>query len=295
MLYIFLFFVCLSGISIRIESFTIKRCFNRQNLSPTFKRSLELPTMRQTSSSSSSYIIHFSSSNGLSLKNPSAALSAGVMAIFAILCNRLAIDLDQVTDVQSRADILSVIACSAVLLNALSESAIEARERDPVGLVGYSLRKPIISMNKNEHSILEDSLLGTKLEWLCSNLIDSTPVTSLHIIKQNGCVLCRAGIIGERDDFNSNLPLDMKAMPILSKCLITNDVIYLPDLQILPGKVEFLYLPVNCQSVLLLPFADEDGITTNMAVMGTNQAKSLRLTDLEKIRSSFRTFLNNAC
>jgi hypothetical protein len=49
--------------------------------------------------------------------------------------------------------------------------------------------------------------------------------------------------------------------------------------QILPGKVEFDYLPINCQSVLILP-------VNNGAV------KILKLKDLNRIRSLVAIFKN---
>lgn len=55
-------------------------------------------------------------------------------------------------------------------------------------------------------------------------------------------------------------------MPILQKALRLSEEVYLPDLQILPGKVEFSYLPINCQSVLILPLPDGGAVA-----MGTNQ------------------------
>ena len=56
-----------------------------------------------------------------SIRSPGLSIGAGVTGIFVLLANRLSVDLDKVTDVQSRADIISVIACSALLLNVLSE------------------------------------------------------------------------------------------------------------------------------------------------------------------------------
>ena len=60
-------------------------------------------------------------------------------------------------------------------------------------------------------------------------------------------------------------------MPILEKALRLSEEVYLPDLQILPGKVEFSYLPINCQSVLVLPLPGSGAV-----VMGTNQGKRVR-------------------
>ena len=57
--------------------------------------------------------------------------------------------------------------------------------------------------------------------------------------------------------------------------------VYLPDLQILPGKVEFYFLPANAQSLVILPLQSAGGAV----VISTNQAKVLRLSDLQKIRA----------
>jgi Cofactor assembly of complex C subunit B, CCB2/CCB4 len=57
--------------------------------------------------------------------------------------------------------------------------------------------------------------------------------------------------------------------------------------QILPGKVEFTYLPINCQSVLVLPLP-----SGGAAVMGTNQAKVLKLNDLNRVRSVVNIYKN---
>lgn len=83
--------------------------------------------------------------------------------------------------------------------------------------------------------------------------------------------------------------------------------------QILPGKVEFSYLPINCQSVLVLPApvppqsaappagaaaaaaaagadADADDEAVGAIVVGTNQAKNLKFADLNRIRSAASVF-----
>lgn len=206
------------------------------------------------------------------IKNPVTSLTAGGVGVMIILFNRLGIDLDKVTDVQSRADILAVVACSAVLLNALSETEVEARERDAVALVGYSLRKPLVASTRTERA--------SSLEWLSRTLLNTTPATSVHLIDADGCVACRAGVVGQGDDLDREA-IDMGSRPILGKCLSQREEVYLPDLQILPGKVEFSYLPINCQSVMILPWD-----ATGAAIIATNKAKSLKLVDIAKIRAS---------
>ena len=206
-----------------------------------------------------------------SLKTNTFSLATGSLGITLLLVNRISIGLEGVSDLQSRADLLAVVACSAVLLNALSETEIEARDREAVGLVGYSLRKPVVFTPKNDG--------GNEIEWLCNTVVGPTPATSLHIIDSQGKVSCRAGVVGMGDTLEDD-NIDITNMPILQKAL-NGEEVYLPDLQILPGKVEFQYLPINCQSVLILPMSNQ-----RAAVLGTNQAKSIKLDDIAKIRSS---------
>ena len=74
----------------------------------------------------------------------------------------------------------------------------------------------------------------------------------------------------------------MSKMPILQKVLQGGDEVYLPDLQILPGKVEFSYLPINAQSLVILPFATGGG---SAVVVATNQAKVMKVADLGRLRA----------
>ena len=70
----------------------------------------------------------------------------------------------------------------------------------------------------------------------------------------------------------------------------TGEEVYLPDIQILPGKVEFSYLPINFQSVAIIPLSGSDGAggakPRGALVIGTNQAKVMRVPDLNKIRAT---------
>jgi hypothetical protein len=72
-------------------------------------------------------------------------------------------------------------------------------------------------------------------------------------------------------------------MTILNKALDNKEEVYLPDLQILPGKIEFTYLPINAQSVLVLPLNFKDN-SKNAIIISTNQAKIFKLNDLARIR-----------
>ena len=202
------------------------------------------------------------------------------MRVTIILFNRLGIDLDKVTDVQS---ILAVVACSAALLNAPSETKVEARARDPMGLVGDGLRKPLVQASRADKS---------GLAWWSQIILDNTPATSLLLIEAHGTVACRASVVGSSDvvdgssSSSRSVPRCTATMLILNKVLGAggsggHEEVYLPDVQILPSKKEISFLPLNCQSVLVLPWGDGGA-----AVLGTNRAKSIRLGDMAKIRAS---------
>ena len=209
-----------------------------------------------------------------SIKSSSLSIGAGCMGIFILLANRLSVDMERITDVQSRADIISVIACSALLLNVLSEQDIVARDRDPVPLVGFALRTPLIDtevLTAAEQEITR---------WYITSILDATPATSVHVIHQ-GLVVGRGGVVGQGDSRTLRLSEAWDRMPIVQRTLSGGEEVYLPDLQILPGKVEFsAYLPVNAQSVVVLPLAAQSAV-----VVATNQAKALKLSDLAKIRA----------
>ena len=106
-----------------------------------------------------------------------------------------------------------------------------------------------------------------------STILATTPATSVHIVSSAAAVLARGGVVGTGDDRTSSAlgNAGRSGMPILEKALRLSEEVYLPDLQILPGKVEFSYLPINCQSVLVLPLPGSGAV-----VMGTNQGKRVR-------------------
>ena len=209
-----------------------------------------------------------------SIRSPGLSTGAGVTGIFVLLANRLSVDLDKVTDVQSRADIISVVACSALLLNVLSDSDIEARDRSPVPLMGYALPSPLLAEGEALNAMQRNTAL-----WAIESILKTTPATSVHIVRNEKQVVARGGVIGLRDDKAPSFTLDPN-MSIFDKAITQGEEVYLPDLQILPGKIEFNFLPANAQSLVILPLQAAGGAV----VISTNQAKVMRLNDLQKIR-----------
>lgn len=244
--------------------------------SPKFRTSPLLMLKDEVSSKKQSLLQIF--------RDQGLSVGAGVTGIFVLLANRLSVDLDKVTDVQSRADIISVVACSALLLNVLNESDIEARDRLPVPLMGYALPQPLLSES------LEPLQSKTAL-WAIQTILRMTPATSVHVVLNQSEVVARGGVIGLDDEKLSSFQFQdtESKMGIFYKSVTEGEEVYLPDLQILPGKIEFGFLPANAQSLVILPFTPQShsGIDTRgngALVISTNQAKVLRLVDLQKIR-----------
>lgn len=221
------------------------------------------------------------------VRSQGLSIGVGVTGIFILLVNRLSVDLDKVTDVQSRADIISVVACSALLLNVLSETDIEARDRAPVPLMGYALPSPLIATGDALNEVQSNAI-----SWAIDTILRTTPATSVHIVRKLNEVVGRGGVVGLSDDRSPSFALggqteaELEAnMGIYYKAVSTGEEVYLPDLQILPGKSEFGFLPANAQSLVILPLASRSpGAPRGAMVISTNQAKVLRMTDLQKIR-----------
>jgi hypothetical protein len=204
------------------------------------------------------------------INSPNVGIAVGLMGILGILVNRFSVSIDYIDDVQSRVDILGIVGCAAVLLNAFSEQEVETKEREAVPLVGFALKEPKVEDSQNDRA-------KSIVRWAINTLLSTTEATSVHIIDSDK-IVGRGGVIGRGDNMSvSQLPLE--TMPILVDAIVKAEEIYLPDLQILPGKIEFSYLPINAQAVLIIPIKDKAIVTA------TNKAKSLRIIDILRTRS----------
>lgn len=229
------------------------------------------------------------------VSDPLVSLGAGSAGLMVLLFNRLgSLGLDSVSDVQSRTDILSVIACSSLLLSVLSDQDITTKDREAVALVGYALQRARLA----ETLTLPESAV----QWCVDALLEGSPANSVLLLEQTAnaggdwTVVAAGGVVGGGIGPSGPLPsVPRLSAKILTQALQTGEV-YLPDLQILPGKIEFSYLPVNCQSVLVLPVKPSGGETESagdrgaVLVVGTNQAKALKFRDLTKIRNLLQVF-----
>ena len=144
----------------------------------------------------------------------------GVGGLFALLLNR--ISLDAVSDIQSRSDIIGVMSCSAILLNAISERNIEANSRQPVALFGYSIKSPVFipDLESNEKSCIN---------WIMEALLETQAVTSVCVVKD--CEII--GAVGVVATSNILQKIKIENKPILNRVLEKSEEVYLPDLQVI--------------------------------------------------------------
>ena len=161
--------------------------------------------------------------HSLNFRDPNIGLGAGVGGLLILLINRFT--LSDISDIQSRADIIAVVSCSALLLNALSNQEIEAKDRDPVPLVGYALNRCVSDDNL-------PALVKESIAKCCEATLTSTPCKSIFVL-WDGRVVARAGIIGSAEYAKIDV-MDLKRMPILQKSMSDGSEVYLPDLQVPP-------------------------------------------------------------
>jgi len=156
------------------------------------------------------------------------------------------------SDIQSRSDILSVMACSALLLNVLSDQDFTTRERDKVALVGYSFKVPYLASKA--------AAIADQLTWLLSSVTKIEPVTSVHVFDDDFNLLGATGVV--HSTFARNIPSGLlDKSPILTQALDENQEVYLPDLQVcllLPLQIACIFLAYLC--CLLLDFTGEGRI-----------------------------------
>lgn len=164
-------------------------------------------------------------------------LIIGSLAGTLLLINRLlTVDL---TASQARSDALGIIEGAALLLIGFLWQQIQPKSPEKVTLIGetgFELA-PELSV-----------AVQTELAW-ASHLLLTNTVTRSLVIYYDGKTILRRGVLG----INSQL----KPGVIVSKVLEKQKPIYLVNLNIYPGKVEFDYLPENTQGIICQPIGEK--------------------------------------
>ena len=152
---------------------------------------------------------------------------------------------------QARSDVVGVILSAFLILTGLLWQQIQPRPPDTVKLIGESGFELLPELSE---------IVKTELAWASSLLLTNT-VTRTVIIWYQGKVLLRRGI----------LPPESQIKPgaILKRVLDKQKLIYLVDLKVYPGRIEFNYLPENTQGVICQPISNN-----GVMILGANAPRS---------------------
>lgn len=197
------------------------------------------------------------------LTGPEFSIALGVSILLAVLTNRLATP--ELIDSQARTDILGVMASGGLITNGVYLLDLNVKTAEEVTLVGRFLQEYSPSLVPSARR---------DLQWLAESLLLASPTTTV-VVYRGGQALARVGVVGES-------PVVQDA-PILQRCIREGKYgreLYLPALQVLPGKIEFDYLPENCQGVLMQPVLDGSAVV----IIGTNRARAFSPKDIAWIK-----------
>lgn len=143
------------------------------------------------------------------------------------------------TNSQARSDALGVILCGVLILTGLIWQQVQPKLPDSVQLIG------------EEGFELEPSLpepVKTELAW-ASHLLLTNTVTRSLVVWYEGKVLLRRGILAPKKEVTPGA--------IIKRVLEKQKPVYLVNLKLYPGSIEFNYLPENTQGLICQPLGDK--------------------------------------
>jgi hypothetical protein len=167
-------------------------------------------------------------------------LVAGWLGGTLLLLNRLLTP--ALSESQARSDVMGVVLSALLILTGLLWQRVKPIAPGAVVLIG------------EEGFELDDSLpetLKTELAWASHLLLTNTVTRSLVVYRQ-GKILLRRGVLAPK--------AEVAPGPILKRVLETGKPVYLVNLAIYPGRIEFDYLPENTQGVICQPMGDQGAL-----------------------------------
>ena len=173
----------------------------------------------------------------------------GGLAGILLLTNRM-LTL-QLTESQARSDAVGVILSAVLILTGLLWQQVQPRSPDAVDLIGEQGFELLPGLPDE---------VKTELAWASHLLLTNTVTRSLVVVYQ-GKVLLRRGVLGVNPE--------VKPGAILKRVLEKQKPVYLVDLKIYPGRIEFDYLPENTQGVICQPIGNQ-----GVLILGANAPRS---------------------
>ncbi|XGV87339.1 MAG: cofactor assembly of complex C subunit B [Limnothrix sp. BL-A-16] len=161
----------------------------------------------------------------------------------------------QISEWQARSDVAGTIACAFLILTGLLWQRVQPKLPDAVTLTGpegFELAPDL------------DRPLQVELAWASHLLLTNTVTRSVVVYRGDraaGQTLLRRGVLGPQ--------AIVKPGPIVQRAIDKQQPIYLVDLKVYPGRIEFDYLPENTQGVIVQPLGDR-----GVLILGANAPRS---------------------
>ena len=178
------------------------------------------------------------------LLQPEPAIAGGLALLTLLVGNRLFTE--DLLNSQSRADLIAAIAPVLIILKALGDLDITPREADPVAPLGEATAwvEPSLA------DVVKD-----ELEWAADSLLVA-PCTAMALWRDGRTLMLRGTVPSAAAATPANAVIPG---PLLTKAVARRSGApdYLPALQLLPGRVEFSYMPENSQGILMLPLSGD--------------------------------------
>lgn len=178
----------------------------------------------------------------------------GMVGGSLLLLNRLYTP--ELTASQSRADVVGTLLSALLIFMGLLWQQIQPQPPDRVELVGAEGFELAADLPEP---------LRAELAWASQLLLTRTVTRSL-LIYYNGRVILRRGILGSKT-------LETPGT-IVQRVLDRQRPIYLVDLKLYPGRVEFDYLPENTQGIICQPLGEQ-----GVLILGANAPRSYTAQD----------------
>lgn len=176
-------------------------------------------------------------------------IAAGAIAGTALMANRFFTP--TLTSSQSRSDVVGVIASAVLILTGLLWQQIQPRPPEAVDLSGSEVFELTESLPDQ---------LKTELAWASHLLLTNTVTQSIVVLWKNQ-VLLRRGMMGD--------VTTVKPGAIVHRVLEKQRPVYLVQLGLYPGRIEFDYLPENTQGLICQPIGEK-----GVMILGANVPRS---------------------
>jgi hypothetical protein len=221
------------------------------------------------------------------INSDTGSIILGIAGLVLLLISRF-VDVEETEfsverlGVETRTNLLAVLAIGAVLLNGFSKLDVETATAEKVVLDGTNIPEPtFITAGSTALNVPADDV-----SWVLRSTCAATPANTAAVVSRNSASqwkpIAFVGMVPP--NLLLQEPELPETTPILNRFLQSNNLLesYLPTLQALPGKTELVnfFLPINAQAALLVPVNH-----TTVLILGSNQARSFTPRDIVWIQS----------